>query len=89
MQRKYTGKIYDNIHDNSHAVGALTLCIDSNNRIWAGTNGNGLNLYDTHNDSFIPAFNTYFEPGDVVFSMLEDNEKDYGSRPILKCIIFI
>lgn len=72
---KYTGKIYDNIHDNSHSVGALTLCIDSNNRIWAGTNGNGLNLYDTHNDSFIPAFNTYFEPGDVVFSMLEDNEK--------------
>lgn len=69
----YTGQIYDSSHRNSQSVGALTICIDKHNQIWAGTNGNGLDLYDTGKDRFVSVFNTYFEPGDVVFSMLEDN----------------
>lgn len=70
----YSGKMYDSNHDNSQSVGAMTLCVDSQNRIWAGTNGNGLDLYDPDTDRFVSVFDNCFEAGDVVFSMLEDND---------------
>lgn len=70
---RYTGKIYDYNHGNSPSVGALTLCTDSHNRVWAGTNGNGLDLYDAGKDRFTSVFHSYFEPGDVVFCILEDD----------------
>lgn len=69
----YSGKIYDSSHHNSQSVGAMSICIDNYGRIWAGTNGNGLSLFNKAKDRFIPIFNTYFEAGDVVFSILEDN----------------
>lgn len=71
--RQYAGKIYAPSHHNSQSVGAMTLCTDSKGRIWAGTNGNGLDLYVPQDDRFISVFNEYFETGDVIFSMLEDN----------------
>ena len=39
-----------------------------------GSNGNGLDLYDRKNDRFVSVLNDYFRNGDVVFSMLEDDE---------------
>lgn len=53
----------------------MTMCVDSHNQIWAGTNGNGLDLYDEKTDRFLSVFNEQFEPGDVVFSMIEDNSE--------------
>lgn len=72
---KYSGKIYVASHNNSQSVGAMTMCVDSHNQIWAGTNGNGLDLYDVKTDRFLSVFNEQFEPGDVVFSMIEDNSE--------------
>lgn len=72
---KYSGKIYAASHNNSQSVGAMTMCVDSHNQIWAGTNGNGLDLYDEKTDRFLSVFNEQFEPGDVVFSMIEDNSE--------------
>ena len=69
----YLGKTYDASHNNSQSVGAMTLCADSQGRIWAGTNGNGLDLYDARADRFTSVFDNYFEAGDVVFSILEDD----------------
>lgn len=69
----YTGKIYAPTYKNFQSVGAMTLCADSQKRIWAGTNGDGLDLYDPTEDIFYSVFDDYFEPGDVIFSMLEDN----------------
>ena len=69
----YTAKVYDIGHGNSQSVGAMTLCVDKQGRVWAGTNGNGLDLYDRDADRFVSVFDDYFDPGDVVFSMLEDD----------------
>ena len=41
---------------------------------YGGSNGNGLDLYDRKNDRFVSVLNDYFRNGDVVFSMLEDDE---------------
>lgn len=73
---QYTGKIYAPSYNNSQSVGAMTLCADKQGRVWAGTNGNGLDLYDPKIDRFISVFNENFEAGDVIFSMLEDNSHD-------------
>ena len=70
----YSGKMYDSNHDNSQSVGAMTLCVDSQNRIWAGTNGNGLDLYDPDTDRFVSVFDNCFEAGDVVFSTYAINK---------------
>ena len=45
---------------------------DSQGRIWAGTNGSGLNLFSEEKDSFIPVHLDWNLPGDAVVGMLED-----------------
>ncbi|MDL2213704.1 response regulator [Bacteroides sp. OttesenSCG-928-J23] len=45
---------------------------DSKNRIWACSEGSGLNLYDRRSDSFIPVHKNWNLPGDAVFNMVED-----------------
>ena len=52
----------------------MSVCVDGYNRVWVGSNGNGLDLYDRKNDRFVSVLNDYFRNGDVVFSMLEDDE---------------
>ena len=47
---------------------------DSRGRIWAGTNGSGLNLYDAREDCFVPVHIHWNLPGDAVVGMLEDKE---------------
>ena len=47
---------------------------DSRGRIWAGTNGSGLNLYDAREDRFVPVHIHWNLPGDAVVGMLEDKD---------------
>lgn len=46
--------------------------MDSQKRIWACSEGSGLNLYNRASDSFIPVHKTWNLPGDAVFNMVED-----------------
>ncbi len=47
---------------------------DSKKRLWVGTDGGGLCLYDKKSDSFIPVNRQYNMPGDAVFSIEEDKK---------------
>lgn len=73
-QGKFQIKFYTPFNGLLSTAGVMTVCVDGYGRIWVGTNGNGLNLYDKENDCFIPVLNDYFQNGDVVFSLLEDNK---------------
>ena len=72
---EYDVKHYEASENNIRSVGAMTLCVDSYNRLWAGTNGNGLNLYDRKQDRFISVLDEYFKDEEVIFSMQEDDWK--------------
>lgn len=72
--KKYNVKIYSPAEKALSTVGAMSICVDGYNRIWVGTNGNGLDLYDRKEDRFKSVLNNCFLNGDVVFSMLEDND---------------
>lgn len=71
---KYGVKFYSPIDNSLSTVGAVSLCVDRYNRVWVGTNGNGLDLYDREEDRFKSVLSNYFLSGDVVLSMLEDND---------------
>lgn len=47
---------------------------DSGGRIWVGTNGSGLNMYDAGTDRFVPVHVDWNLPGDAVVGILEDKE---------------
>lgn len=69
----YLSKNYSTFLDNAQMHGAMTILIDSNDNVWAGTNGNGVNLYDKETDCFKAVFNELLEKDEVVYCMLEDN----------------
>lgn len=47
--------------------------LDRSGRIWVGTEGSGLCLYDVQNDCFKSVHKEFNLPGDMVGSMQEDN----------------
>ncbi len=49
---------------------------DSKQRLWAGTEGGGLSLYDPKTDSFVCVHQKYNLPGDIVYNIIEDNNGD-------------
>lgn len=49
------------------------LCLDSNNRLWVGTDGAGLNTYDSERDCFVPIAHEFVNSGEIVSNILEDN----------------
>jgi len=49
---------------------------DSRGRIWVGSEGGGLNLYDRSKDSFIPVHKLWNLPGDAIYNILEDEKGD-------------
>lgn len=53
----------------------LCFRIDKSGRVWAGTDGSGLCLYDAQEDCFHSVHRRYYLPGDMVASIEDD---DYG-----------
>lgn len=51
----------------------LCFLLDRSGRIWVGTEGSGLCLYDSQNDCFRSVHRQYNLPGDMVGSMEEDD----------------
>lgn len=51
----------------------LCFLLDKSGRIWVGTEGSGLCLYDAQNDCFKAVHKEYNLPGDMVGSIEEDN----------------
>ncbi|GHS99432.1 hybrid sensor histidine kinase/response regulator [Bacteroidia bacterium] len=47
---------------------------DSKNRVWMGSEGGGLSLFDKEKDAFVSVHQKYNLPGDIIYSMEEDNE---------------
>ncbi|MCD8167141.1 MAG: hypothetical protein LUE93_14115 [Bacteroides sp.] len=69
-------KNYSTGNNLSNKTGVQTIFKDSKNRIWAGTDGNGLHLYDVGKDTFICLNEWLNLPGDGVFSIEEDGRND-------------
>ncbi|WP_163724778.1 two-component regulator propeller domain-containing protein [Parabacteroides sp. PM5-20] len=53
-------------------VNVSTLFIDSKQRLWAGTEGGGLSLYDPAKDCFRPLHHQLSLPGDAIVSIQQD-----------------
>ncbi|MDH6314110.1 ligand-binding sensor domain-containing protein/signal transduction histidine kinase/DNA-binding response OmpR family regulator [Parabacteroides sp. PFB2-10] len=53
---------------------ATCLFIDKQKRLWAGTEGGGLSLYNKETDSFLPVHQRLNLPGDDIFSIQEDTK---------------
>ncbi|WP_455587104.1 hybrid sensor histidine kinase/response regulator transcription factor [Bacteroides sp.] len=70
---KYSVKKYTPSEGTLSLMGTMTVCVDGYNRVWVGTNGGGLSLYNREKDAFIPMFTEYFMKGDVVFNIQEDD----------------
>jgi AraC-like DNA-binding protein len=51
----------------------LCFLLDKSGKVWVGTEGSGLCLYDAQNDCFRSVHQEYNLPGDMVGSMEEDN----------------
>lgn len=68
--KQYTIKV-----QNAISIGAMTLYIDSDNTIWAGTNGKGLSIYNPEKDCFQYALPANMKKGEVISCILEDNQK--------------
>lgn len=52
----------------------LCFLLDKSGRIWAGTEGSGLCLYDPASDTFLSVHQQYNLPGDMVGSIEEDDQ---------------
>ena len=54
-------------------MNALCLTLDRTGRLWAGTGGNGVFMYDREKDGFIRKFDVYNGLlNDVVYSLVTD-----------------
>ena len=69
---KYSNYSYGNGQLAVNSV--LCLHIDKNDRLWAGTEGGGLYLYDRAKDCFTEKNRTYNIPGDMIGSIEEDRQ---------------
>lgn len=53
---------------------ATCLFLDKQKRLWVGTEGGGLSLYNREEDRFIPMHQRFNLPGDDILSILEDTQ---------------
>lgn len=65
---------YCSQNNKSSADNVAALYIDSRKRFWAGTEGEGLCLYDREKDKFVRIHDRLNLPGDVVASIVEDRQ---------------
>lgn len=84
-------RFYNYSIDNNKIPTKNTLCeyIDSKGRLWVGTEGHGLFLYDRSGDYFIPKTLSYNLPGDVVGTIEEDRQGHLwlGTNAGLVCLM--
>lgn len=59
-----------------NTTNVLCVFIDSRQRVWAGTEGGGLNLFDPLRDTFEPVHRRMQLPGDAIYSIQEDKQKN-------------
>ncbi|NMM49289.1 hybrid sensor histidine kinase/response regulator transcription factor [Marinigracilibium pacificum] len=70
-------KHYKAGENKSISLNALnSVLVDSKNRIWIGTNGAGLNLYDRETDSFEVFTTKDGLPNNVIVGLLEDDKSN-------------
>ena len=71
--RQYHVKVYTS--ENGRICNNFINCIfrDSLGRIWAGTEGGGLALFNRTEDRFRPVHLAWNLPGDAIVSIIEDN----------------
>lgn len=55
-----------------NAINVQCFFEDSRKRLWAGTSGGGLNIYDPKSDSFVSVNDIFNFPSDIVFNIQED-----------------
>ena len=72
----YTVSCYSATNGKLNSVYADCLYTDVKGRIWVGTGGSGLNLYDEATDTFLPVHAKWNLPGDAVVSIRSDKEGD-------------
>lgn len=67
---------YTTNNDKINSNEIQCIFVDHKGHILAGTDGGGLSLYDSQKDSFIPIHTRYNLPGDMICSILEDNQQN-------------
>lgn len=70
----YTLSGYSVVNGKLNSSYADCIYKDSEGRIWAGTGGSGLNLYDAAEDRFLPVHKLWNLPGDAVMSIQSDKK---------------
>ena len=68
----YTLSVYSVANGKMNSAYANNVYKDAQGRIWAGTGGSGLSLYDERTDAFLPVHARWNLPGDAVVSIRED-----------------
>lgn len=71
---KYHIENYSVNNGKLNSLNAQCIYRDALGRIWAGTDGGGLSLYNPKDSSFIPVHENWNLPGDAVFSILGDDK---------------
>ncbi|WP_455587075.1 hybrid sensor histidine kinase/response regulator transcription factor [Bacteroides sp.] len=71
-------KLYSYAPKNKKLNSVKVMCMykDELGRIWAGTEGCGLNLYDPTTDKFLPVHAQWNLPGDAMFSIIGDKNNN-------------
>ena len=70
----YTVSDYATTNGKLNSVYADCIYKDAKGRIWVGTGGSGLNLYDESTDTFLPVHAKWNLPGDAVVGIQSDKE---------------
>lgn len=70
--KNYTLSGYSVVNGKLNSSYADCIYKDNEGRIWAGTGGSGLNLYDATEDRFLPVHKLWNLPGDAVMSIQSD-----------------
>ena len=72
--KEYTVSGYSLANDKLNSNYADCVYKDAQGRIWVGTGGSGLNLYDAANDTFLPVHVLWNLPGDAIASIQSDKQ---------------
>ncbi|NDV57366.1 hybrid sensor histidine kinase/response regulator transcription factor [Bacteroides sp. 519] len=72
----YTVSYYSTNNGKLNSIYADCIYKDNKGRIWVGTGGSGLSLYDETSDSFIPVHAKWNLPGDAIVSIQSDKDNN-------------